>query len=77
MTNNNFGEDSPIVGKLTVISMRGCEAFTSKIDDYLKQMRPFEEVESYNTHIHCTRFGTGEGKGVHDATVRGQDVYII
>ena len=44
MTNTNFGEESPIVGKLTVISMRGCEAFTSKIDDYLKQMRPFEEV---------------------------------
>ncbi len=77
MTNNNFGEDSPIVGKLTVISMRGCEAFTSKIDDYLKQMRPFEEVDSYITHIHCPRFGTGEGKGVLDATVRGHDVYII
>lgn len=77
MTNTNFGEESPIVGKLTVISMRGCEAFTSKIDDYLKQMRPFEEVDSYITHIHCPRFGTGEAKGVLDATVRGHDVYII
>ena len=77
MTNTNFGEESPIVGKLTVISMRGCEAFTAKIDDYLKQMRPFEEVDSYITHIHCPRFGTGEAKGVLDTTVRGHDVYII
>ena len=35
------------------------------------------EVETYVTHVTCPRFGTGEGKGVIDETVRGHDVYII
>ncbi len=77
MTNSNFSADEPIVGKLTIISMKGCEMFTEKIDNYLKQMRPYETDETYVTHIQCPRFGTGEGKSVVDNTVRGHDVYII
>lgn len=77
MTKNVFTEETPIVGKLTIISMKGCEAFTEKIDDYLKKWRPFENIDTYVTHVHCPRFGTGEGKGVVDDTVRGHDVYII
>lgn len=77
MTNSNFSADEPIVGKLTIISMKGCEGFTEKIDSYLKQMRPYETDETYVTHIQCPRFGTGEGKSVVDNTVRGHDVYII
>lgn len=77
MTKNVFTEETPIVGKLTIISMKGCEAFTAKIDDYLKKWRPFENLDTYVTHVHCPRFGTGEGKGVVDDTVRGHDVYII
>ena len=77
MTKNVFTEETPIVGKLTIISMKGCEAFTAKIDDYLKKWRPFENIDTYVTHVHCPRFGTGEGKGVVDDTVRGHDVYII
>lgn len=67
----------PIVGKLSIISMKGCEEITAKIDDYLKRFRDFEDVETYVTHVNCPRFGTGEGKGVIDETVRGHDVYII
>ena len=77
MTNSNFSADEPIVGKLTIISMKGCEGFTAKIDSYLKQMRPYETEKTYVTHIQCPRFGTGEGKSVVDNTVRGHDVYII
>ena len=80
MTNNNFQEitnTAPTVGKLSVISMKGCEEFTEKIDWYLRQMRQDEGVETYVTHVTCPRFGTGEGKGVIDETVRGHDVYII
>ena len=77
MTNSNFSADEPIVGKLTIISMKGCEMFTEKIDNYFKQMRPYETDETYVTHIQCPRFGTGEGKSVVDNTVRGHDVYII
>lgn len=68
----------PIVGKLSIISMRGCEEITSKIDWYLKQFRKdYEDCETYVTHINCPRFGTGEGKCVINETIRGHDVYII
>lgn len=69
---------TPTVGKLSIISMKGCEEFTSKIDWYLRNMRKdIEDVDTYVAHVTCPRFGTGEGKGVIDETVRGHDVYII
>ena len=69
---------APTVGKLTVISMRGCEQFAEKLDYYLKSLRAdVEDVDSYIAHVHCPRFGTGEAKAVIDETVRGHDVYII
>ena len=65
-------------GKLSVISMRGCEEITAKIDWYLRKFREgYENEQSYITHIHCPRFGSGEAKCVIDETVRGHDVYII
>lgn len=68
----------PTVGKLSVICMKGCEQFAEKIDAYLKDMRKdFDNTPSYITHITCPRFGSGEGKGVIDETVRGHDVYIV
>lgn len=71
-------DKSPIVGKLSIISMRGCEEFTSRIDHYLRQFRKdYDDQETYVTHITCPRFGTGEGKCVIEETVRGHDVYII
>ena len=71
-------KNTPIVGKLSIISMKGCEEFTTKIDHYLKQFRSeYDNQETYVTHITCPRFGTGEGKCVIEETVRGHDVYII
>lgn len=71
-------EAVPTVGKLSIISMKGCEEFAAKVDKYLLDMRKDEEgVETYVTHVTCPRFGSGEGKGVIDETVRGHDVYII
>ncbi len=70
----------PTVGKLTVISMKGCEKFTARIDSYLKDMRKdidAGDTDTYVAHVTCPRFGTGEGKGIIDETVRGHDVYII
>lgn len=77
MMNNFIAEESPIVGRLSIISMKGCEEFTARIDSYLKRFRTYENIETYVTHVTCPRFGTGEGKGVIDETVRGHDVYII
>ncbi len=71
-------EKKKTFGKLSIISMRGCEEITSKIDMYLKQFRAdYEDVDTYITHITCPRFGTGEAKCVIDETVRGHDLFII
>ena len=68
----------PTFGKLSIISMRGCEEITDKIDWYLRQFRKdYENEESYITHIKCPRFGSGEAKCVINETIRGHDVYII
>jgi len=75
--NNFLGDSIPIVGKLSIIAMKGCEEMAARIDAYLRRFRDFEDVETYITHVTCPRFGTGEGKGVIDETVRGHDVYII
>ncbi len=70
--------NKPIYGKLSIISMRGCEEITDKIDWYLRQFRKdYEDKETYITHIKCPRFGSGEAKCVINETVRGHDVYII
>ncbi len=70
--------NKPIYGQLSVISMRGCEEITDKIDWYLRQFRKdYDDKETYITHIKCPRFGSGEAKCVINETVRGHDVYII
>lgn len=71
-------KDKPTYGQLSIISMRGCEEITDKIDWYLRQFRKeYDNSESYITHIKCPRFGSGEAKCVITETVRGHDVYII
>ena len=75
--NNSLSDSTPIVGKLSIISMKGCEEITAKINDYLKRFCDYENAETYVAHVTCPRFGTGEAKCVIDETVRGHDVYII
>ena len=64
-------------GDLAIISMRGCEDISSKVDYYLKQWRNSDEDESFVIAANCPRFGTGEAKGVLNHTARGLDAYII
>lgn len=77
MMNNFISDSTPIYGKLSIISMKGCEEIAARIDEYLKRFRTYEDTETYITHVTCPRFGTGEAKCVVDETVRGHDVYII
>ena len=52
--------NKPIYGQLSIISMRGCEEFTDKIDWYLRQFRKdYDAKDSYITHIKSPRFGSG------------------
>ena len=51
-------------GDLAIVSMRGCEDISAKVDYYLKQWRDAQENESFIIPTTCPRFGSGETKGV-------------
>ena len=64
-------------GELAIITMRGCEDISSKVDYYLTQWRDVPEGESFVVKANCPRFGTGEAKGVLNHSARGLDAFII
>ena len=64
-------------GDLAIISMKGCEDISSKVDHYLKKWRNADEDETYIVKPNCPRFGTGEAKAVLKHTARGVDAYIL
>ncbi len=78
------------IGPLGIIGMPGCEELTDKIDKYLVKWRKTQAQEhaesiaffgyqrdTYKIDVSIPRFGSGEGKGVINETVRGYDIYII
>lgn len=65
-----------LYGELSVIGMRGCEKFVNQVDYYLKEWRSHDDDVSFITAADCPRFGSGEGKGLLHASMRGHDVYI-
>ena len=67
------------VGDLGIISMKGCEELTDKVDYYLKEWRSKRgfDADTYQVQTCCPRFGTGEAKGTVKQSVRGHDVFII
>lgn len=74
------GENKLPVGKLGIISMRGCEKLADKIDSYLLRWRNEDsetKTETFQVKITCPRFSSGEAKGVIHQSVRGYDIYII
>ena len=64
-----------LFGKLSVICMKGSEAFVGEVDNYIRAWRG--STESFIVAAECPRFGSGEGKGLLHETLRGHDVYII
>ena len=66
-----------LYGELSIIGMRGCEAFTSEVDSYLKEWRRHDNDGTFTVDISCPRFGSGEAKGSIHESLRGNDVYII
>lgn len=78
------------IGPLGIIGMPGCEELTDKIDKYLVKWRKTQAQEhaetiafygyqrdTYKIKVSLPRFGSGEGKGVIEESVRGYDIYII
>lgn len=78
------------VGTLGVIPLRGCKELAERVDRYLVGWRTERENEhkgslaftgyerdSYLLSADVPRFGTGEGKGVINESVRGADLYLL
>ncbi|MDE7358791.1 MAG: ribose-phosphate pyrophosphokinase, partial [Lachnospiraceae bacterium] len=78
------------VGSLGMIPLKGCSKLGEKVDYYLVKWRTERESEhkdslafsgyqrdTYILDAAVPRFGSGEGKGVIKASVRGTDLYIL
>ena len=77
-------------GTLGIIHLKSCSAMGEKVDEYLVNWREQREHEnqsnlafsgykrdSYVVSASTPRFGSGEGKGVLNDSVRGYDLYIM
>ena len=77
-------------GTLGIVPLKSCSKMGEKVDDYLVQWREQREYEnqsnlafsgykrdSYVVSASTPRFGSGEGKGVLNDSIRGYDLYIM
>ena len=82
--------DTIPVGPLGLIPLKSCRAMGEKVDKYLSDWRRERESEhkstiafagyqrdSYIISASTPRFGSGEGKGALNESVRGNDIYIL
>ncbi len=78
------------VGPLKIAALEGCRSFGETVNNHIAQTRkeaaltypslsalPGYVSDSYLLDCHCPRFGSGEGKGQINGSVRGADLYII
>jgi len=78
------------VGPLKIAALEGCRDFAKEVDRHLVEFRhstPLHNTkgfplrgycaDSYLIDCECPRFGTGEGKGIINESVRGSDLYIL
>ena len=63
-------------GELSIIGMKGSEAFLERVDGYLRQWRP-DKVGTFLVDADCPRFATGEAKALIHESLRGHDTYIF
>ena len=90
MSDHDMMEHLLPVGTLKIAALEGCRQLGEAVDRCLVQSRkdsghlysaasaiPGYVADSYLLDCHCPRFGTGEGKGQINDSVRGADLYIL
>ena len=78
------------IAPIKIATLEGCKDFATKVNEHLVEYRhtnPTQDLQnihyrgysedSYMVDSICPRFGTGEGKGMINASVRGSDLYIF
>lgn len=82
--------DNIPAGPLGIIALDGCQIMGNKVNDYLVQWRKEDgpeykndivfsgyEQDNYLIQAKVPRFGSGEGKGSLEESVRGRDIYLM
>ena len=81
--------DSLPTGPLKIAALEGCRDFAKVVDKDLSEMRRKSPLaglnfplkgyveDSYLVDFSCPRYGTGEGRGIINDSVRGADLYIM
>ena len=91
MTESLTLENTIPVGPLKLAVLDGCKEFGAAVDKHLadyRRKRPMADISrsfalpgyqenSYLLDCSCPRFGTGEGKGQINESVRGCDLYLL
>lgn len=78
------------VAPLEIVALDSARRLAEDIDKHLVEARKKETTkfvndpaiqgyqrDSFLSKCRCPRFGSGEGKGVYDESIRGKDLYII
>ena len=78
------------IAPIKIATLEGCKDFATKVNEHLVEYRhtnPTQDLQnihyrgysedSYMVDCICPRFGTGEGKGMINTSVRGSDLYIF
>lgn len=87
---SSIQNDSIPVGPLKIAALEGARDFAQEVNRYLVQFRHESPLhnnqavpllgyceDSYLIDCSCPRFGTGEGKGIINESVRGADLFIL
>lgn len=90
MSDSNKSDHILPVGKLKIAALEGCRDLGKAVDRQLVKTRKEKEnltlealnmpgyiEDSYLLDCNCPRFGSGEGKGQINESVRGADLYIL
>lgn len=92
MSENEMLEQILPVGALKIAALEGCREMGEAVNRELVKSRRESLLKPHNSHVtslpgyiadsylldcHCPRFGTGEGKGQINDSVRGTDLYIL
>jgi len=90
MTQSNDFKETVPVGELGIIPLESCSNLGKRVNDYIvswrgerdsAHMRSLQfagyQKDHYIIDAECSRFGTGEGKGTINESVRGKDLYLL
>lgn len=93
MSNDYVFNDTLPVAPLKIAALESCKELAEKVDNHIVNFRHNDaeilkrrqenlhfrgyDAASYLLNCSCPRFGSGEGKGVINESVRGTDVYTM